>query len=276
MDAPICQGALEFLEGSLASPVHFRKKLAPAARHALLRRYYGLDGRVVREVLRRPAVLQNRLQGEPNRSARADIERVALGSGERAPKVGRVLLNLQRACQWAERAAWQAQRSSLEDLAVGPGGVLVVPELEALGEPLCWRYRSLAFALLAKFDLCGRPSQSLASEDIEDVASVLLACGGVPEVPDARVRFVEVLCCHGEPAAAAAGGHALVHLAVAQALRAGGALDAAVRESLCQLEAKVLRPRLGDYRAALLQSDPVGARRSAPEERHLTLAARRR
>eukprot|EP00929_Paragymnodinium_shiwhaense_P019904 TRINITY_DN13426_c0_g1_i2.p1 TRINITY_DN13426_c0_g1~~TRINITY_DN13426_c0_g1_i2.p1 ORF type:complete len:568 (-),score=75.83 TRINITY_DN13426_c0_g1_i2:316-2019(-) len=239
--------AYEFLEGALADPVHFLEfppvQLAPAARRDFVTRYYSLDSVVVREV-------------------------------------SRMIANLQRVCQWVERAAslanaskpgslhWQNVDSTTSDdgsncmvewpqasEGASVGQVLpFLPELEALGEPLIWRYRSLAFVLLCRFDLWSKASLALPCEHVEDVASVLLAVGGLPDVSS----IVEVLTyramverptlerqCTSEREDR--------RLPSASAARAGGPLDSMVRECLRQLDSKVLRSKHSEFKAILLQ-----------------------
>lgn len=277
--------AFEFLEAALADPVHFLEfcpvQLSLDARHEFVSRYYSLDEQVVREVLRLPHVLQTKPQvvqgvgtGRGDRKALAELEQIARVSRAEALKVSRIILNLQRACRWVEHAAEKhaanMSSSSGDDAgnmsgtgafaAHGRQGVvsLWVPELEALGEVLCWRYRSLAFVLLLRFDLWGKASQALRGEHIEDVAAVLLTSGGAPmgdnTSGDARRSYVEVLACcgkssvYGSPSEMGGGATASPVLLS----RKGGVLDASTRDNLRQLE-KVLRPKFQEFKQLLVQ-----------------------
>jgi len=157
-----------------------------------------------------------KLQGGGDRKAKAEVDHIAKLKNVTRLKVTRILENLQRACRWVEEAASQRSTDPL-------------PELEALGEQLCGRYRSLAYVMLLRFDLWGKATQPLQTEHIEDIAAILLASGGV--FSDSRERCVEVLSC----------------------APSGTGLDASVRENLKQLQTKVIQPKFNDLKTLILQ-----------------------
>lgn len=191
--------AFEFLEEALADPIHFMEicpvQLPREVRQIFLRKYYSLDNQIVREILRQPSVLNIKLQGGGDKKAMFEIDQIARTTEQRSMKVARIVMNLQRVCRWLEHAACSCSRPE-EAEATYPAGRLLVPEMEALQEPLCWRYRSLSFLLLNKFDLNSKFSRSLQTEHIEDVAAILLAVGGVPasctEAPNSRLLSILV------------------------------------------------------------------------------------
>lgn len=166
-----------------------------------------------------------------------EVDQIARASEQRSMKVCRIIMNLQRVGRWIEHAT---QRHG-EDEIPYPGGRLHVPEMEALQEPLCWRYRSLIFVLFAKFDLSSKLSKTLQTEHIEDVAAILLAIGGLPEPTD-RSRLLPIL----------RGDEVLTSYSAASTLRQS-VLDGNVREQLQQLDKHVLRRRFDDFKAILVQ-----------------------
>lgn len=263
--------AFEFLESALADPVHFLQfcpvQLSLSVRRTFLTRFYSLDGRVVREVLRHANLFSIRPSGSDSKKAMAAFEQIARACNSNAFTVSRHVLNLQRVCRWIERIAEQrrpvvygssrgpfssgASVETSEAFTAGDSLTLtipVAPELEALGEPLSSRYRALAFVLLCKFDLSSKTSALLSAEHIEDIATVLLECGGVPSAPESRLHVVEVLLAWGEPTSLPA---AVPLGALASAMRAGSVLDEAVQHRLRDLERNVLRPRLREFKEQL-------------------------
>eukprot|EP00927_Polykrikos_kofoidii_P066752 TRINITY_DN62318_c0_g1_i1.p1 TRINITY_DN62318_c0_g1~~TRINITY_DN62318_c0_g1_i1.p1 ORF type:complete len:613 (+),score=91.96 TRINITY_DN62318_c0_g1_i1:173-2011(+) len=208
--------AFEFLEGALADPVRFLEfcpvQLAPSIRREFVTRYYSLHAGLVREMLKMPNALLIR---GCDRKAQQALEQIARVSGQKVLKVQRILANLQRVCQWVEVAAWQLTSNSsgpataASAVAVGSLGAQSAPSagtmatlpflplLQALGEPLRWRYRSLAFVMLCRFDLWSRAALPLHCHTIEDIAAILLSSGGVMDaasnMTDVRCRIVEVL-----------------------------------------------------------------------------------
>ncbi|CAE8592729.1 unnamed protein product, partial [Polarella glacialis] len=259
--------AFEFLEEALADPVHFLEfcpvQMDSAARMAFVDRFYSLDGPVLRELLRHPNLLNIRLQGGGDRKAIAEVDEIARASGERSLKVSRILMNLQRACRWVEQAAdkrigvGSIVSCSIEaGSSVYPWSRLGVSGLDALGETLCWRYRSLAFVLLCRFNLSTKVTGLLRSEHVEDVAAVLLAAGGVPDATEARFRVLDILV--GSDPEHILGVVGVVSasvgfLSASAAVRQNGVLDIAVRDNLRMLDSKVLRPRFNDFKNLLLQ-----------------------
>lgn len=233
--------AFEFLEEALTDPIHFIDfcpvQLTRAVRKVFVRKYYSLDNHIVREILRQPHILNVKLQGGGDRRAMFEVDQIARASEQRSMKVCRIIMNLQRVGRWIEHAT---QRHG-EDEIPYPGGRLHVPEMEALQEPLCWRYRSLIFVLLAKFDLSSKLSKTLQTEHIEDVAAILLAIGGLPEPTD-RSRLLPIL----------RGDEVLTTYSAASTLRQS-VLDGNVREQLQQLDKHVLRRRFDDFKAILVQ-----------------------
>mmetsp|Transcript_86735 Transcript_86735/g.245961 ORF Transcript_86735/g.245961 Transcript_86735/m.245961 type:complete len:572 (+) Transcript_86735:61-1776(+) len=221
--------AFEFLQDALTDPVHFLEfcpvQIAPSARHKFICRYYSLDNRVVREVLRCPSVIK--LQGGGDAKALKKLGLIAKTANVRTSKAKRIILNLQRACAWVDHA-----KTSSNAMAQPP-----VPALEALGEPLSRRYHSLAFVLLCRFDLWSRATQSLRTENIEEIAAVLLANGAVPPT-------VVAVATGNQPNRTAASSASPAE---------GTVLDPSVRDSLRQLETQVIRPKYYDFIALLLQ-----------------------
>ncbi|CAE8637033.1 unnamed protein product, partial [Polarella glacialis] len=123
-------------------------------------------------------------------------------------------------------------------------------------ETLCWRYRSLAFVLLCRFNLSTKVTGLLRSEHVEDVAAVLLAAGGVPDATEARFRVLDILV--GSDPEHILGVVGVVSasvgfLSASAAVRQNGVLDIAVRDNLRMLDSKVLRPRFNDFKNLLLQ-----------------------
>lgn len=261
--------ACEFLEDALADPLHFLEfcpvQLELPARRLFIERYYSLDSKCLRELLRNSNVLNIKLQGGGDRKAVAEVEGMARTSGERSLKVARILMNLQRACRWVEQAASQRlstggnalsahqSRSQLTNPAnrCYPWARLAIPELEALGEPLCWRYRSLAFVLLHRFDFSSKTLQTLRSEHIEDVAALILACGSIPG--SGFPGMLDVLVGGDHETSSSHLNSERSSPGIAASLRQDSVFDPIVREGLRQLDFKVLRPKFNDFKTLVLQ-----------------------
>ena len=227
--------AFEFLEEALTDPIHFIDfcpvQLTRDVRKTFVSKYYSLDDQILREILRQPNILNMKLQGGGDKKAMFEVDQIARSTEQRAMKVCRIVMNLQRVGRWIEHAT---ARHGEENGVPYPGGRLHVPEMEALQEPLCWRYRSLIFVLLAKFDLSSKLSKSLQTEHIEDVAAILLAVGGMPEAAE-RSRLLPIL-----------GDEVLnTYSSASQPARLStlrqSVLDWGVREQLQQLDKYVLR-----------------------------------
>ena len=231
--------AFEFLEESLTDPIHFVDfcpvQLTRAVRKIFVRKYYSLDDQIVREVLRQPHVLNMKLQGGGDKKAMFEVDQIARATEQRSMKVCRIVMNLQRVGRWIEHAATQ-RHGEAEDGAPYPGGRLRVPEMEALQEPLCWRYRSLIFVLLAKFDFGSKLSKALQTEHIEDVAAILLAVGGLPE-PSDRSRLLPILLGDEVLTTYSSASQPTSRLSTLRQ----SVLDGGMREQLQQLDKNILR-----------------------------------
>eukprot|EP00747_Dinoflagellata_sp_TGD_P057868 gnl/TRDRNA2_/TRDRNA2_150854_c0_seq1.p1 gnl/TRDRNA2_/TRDRNA2_150854_c0~~gnl/TRDRNA2_/TRDRNA2_150854_c0_seq1.p1 ORF type:complete len:581 (+),score=116.56 gnl/TRDRNA2_/TRDRNA2_150854_c0_seq1:45-1787(+) len=244
--------AFEFLEEALKDPVHFLEfcpvQLTPSARLDFVCRYYSLDNNVVRELLRHPSVLRLNLQ---ERKALAELAQIARLAGEKELKVQRITSNLQRALRWVEDEAKRRSKGNRvllfgaddRDESAASSEVL---ELEALGESLSLRYRSLVFTLLLKFDLWSKGTQRFATEHVEDIASVLLACNCLPDLGEARTRFQALLYSDvsASPQAFVVAGATSVPSAPT---------DVTLNDSLRLLHMKMLRPKLNDFKALVYQ-----------------------
>ncbi|CAJ1339684.1 unnamed protein product, partial [Effrenium voratum] len=101
--------AFEFLEEALTDPIHFLEicpvQLPREVRQEFLCKYYSLDNRIVREILRQPNLLNLKLQGGGDKRAMGELEQIAKSCQQRSMKVARILMNLQRVARWIEHAS---------------------------------------------------------------------------------------------------------------------------------------------------------------------------